>query len=125
MVDVEPGRQRLRVKLPDGRDVTLDVQEDLAVSLAAALDRAIEVQVEEEVEGNTPTSRVARDLTILPSSAPQSDQPPRSIAELEREQQLPRERPDYVALASAVWETEAEIAEFERYVREMRRAETA
>jgi len=125
MVDVEPGRQRLRVKLPDGRDVTLEIQENLAASLAAALDRAVELQVEEEVEGDTPTSRIARDLTILPSSGPKSDQPPRTIQELEREQNLPRGHPDYVALASAVWETEAEVVEFERYVQEMRRAETA
>jgi hypothetical protein len=125
MVDVEPGRQRLRVKLPDGRDMTLDVQEDLASELAAAVDRAIELQVEEEVEGSIPTSRVARGLTILPSSGPKSDQPPKSIQELEREQNLSGERPDYVSLASAVWETEAEVAGFERYVREIRRAETA
>jgi hypothetical protein len=125
MVDVEPGRQRLRVKLPDGRDVTLEVDEELGGRIAAALDHAVELQVEEEIEGQTPTSRVARDVTVLPSSGSKSDKPTKSIAQLEREQNLPKERPDYVALASAIWETGAEIAEFERYVRELRRVETA
>ncbi|MGB6836927.1 MAG: hypothetical protein WBF66_04395 [Dehalococcoidia bacterium] len=125
MVDVEPGRERLRVKLPDGRDITLDVQEELTARIAAALDQVVEVQVEEEVEGNIPISRVARDLAVLPTSGPGSDQPPKSISELEREQNMPSERPDYVALASIVWETEEEIAQFEQYVRELRRAETA
>ena len=124
MVDVEPGRQRLRVKLPDGRDITLDVDEELGGRIAAALDRPVELQVQEEIEGGIPTSRVARDVTILPSSGSKSDKPPKSIAELEREQNLAKERPDYVALASAVWRTEGEIAEFERYVRELRRVET-
>jgi hypothetical protein len=85
----------------------------------------VELQVHEEIEGGIPTSRVARDVTILPSSGPKSDKPPKLIAELERQQNLPRERPDYVALASAVWKTGEEIAEFERYVRELRRVETA
>lgn len=124
MVDVEPGRQRLRVKLPDGRDTTLDVLKELVPGIAAALDQVVEIQVDEEVEGNISISRVASDLTVLPTSGPGSDQPPKSISELETEQRVPSEPPDYVALASSVWNTEEDIAEFEQYVRESRRAES-
>lgn len=125
MADVEPGRQRLRIKLPDGRDLTLDVDEGLITQISAALDRVVELSVEEEFEGDVATNRVARGVEILPSSGPGSDRPPKSLEELEREQDLPKERPDYQALVSAVWETEAEVAEFEEHLREMRPAESS
>ena len=57
--------------------------------------------------------------------SPQRDEslcPPKSIAELEREQGLAGVRPDYVALASAVWRTRAELREFQKHVRAIRRA---
>jgi hypothetical protein len=41
---------------------------------------------------------------------------------LEREQGLAGVRPDYVALASDVWRTKAELLEFQRHVRAIRRA---
>jgi hypothetical protein len=125
MVDVEPGRQRLRVKLPDGRDLTLHADEELISQITAALDQVVEIEVKEELEGGVTTSRVAREVEILPSSGPGSDRPPQSIEELEREQNLPKEPPDYQALASAIWETEAEVAEFEEHLREMRPAESS
>ena len=125
MVDIEPGRQRLRVKMPDGRDVTLDVDEELIVEIRAALDQVVAIDVEEALEGAVTSSRVARNVTVLPSSGPGSDKPPKSITELEREQDLPKERPDYQALASAIWETEEQVAEFAEHLAESRRAETA
>lgn len=63
-------------------------------------------------------------VASIPSSGPGSDQPPKTIAELEREQNMPRERPDYCALASAIWETPEQVAEFEAYVREIRQPQT-
>jgi len=125
MVDVEPGRQRLRVKMPDGRDVTFDVAEELISKIRSALDQVVEVSIEEQVEGTVVSTRVARDLAILPTSGPGSDKPPKSLAELEREQNLPKERPDYVALASAIWETEADVSAFEEYLRTARHAEAS
>lgn len=99
MVDVEPGRERLRVKLPDGRDMTLDVDADLASKMSDALDRVVDIEVEEEIEAGTPARRVVHDLAIVPLR-PVTDRPSISIEELEREQGLPAERPDYVALPS-------------------------
>lgn len=124
MVDVEPGRQRLRIKLSDGRDATLDADEELISRIRDALDRIVEIEVEEELEGEIITSRTAQSVKVLPSSGPGSDQPPKSIEELEREQSLPKERPDYAALASAIWRTEADIEKFEEHVRQIRQAET-
>jgi hypothetical protein len=122
MVDVEPGKERLRVKMSDGRDVTLDVAQELSSRIAAALDHVVEVEIQEEREGEVSVSRTALDLSVLASSGRGSDRPPKSVEELEREQGLPKERPDYVALASAVWETSEDLADFERYVRELREA---
>lgn len=125
MVDVEPGRQRIRIKLPDGRDATLDADEELTSRIRNALDRIVEIVVEEELEGDVTISRIAQSVEVLPSSGPGSDQPPKSIEELEQEQSLPKERPDYAALASAIWRTEEDIEKFEEHVRQIRQAETA
>ena len=121
MVDIEPGRQRIRIKLPEGRDVTLEADDRLAAKIGSALDRVVEIEMEEEFEGDTIARRVARAMDVLPSSGPGSDLPPKSIEELEREQDMPPERPDYVSLASAVWKTEKELAEFEAHLQEIRR----
>lgn len=122
MVDVEPGRERLRVKLPDGRDMTLEVDADLASKMSDALDRIVDIEVEEELEAGTPARRVVHDLAVV-RPRPRTDRTPRSIEALEREQGLPAERPDYAALASAVWRTPEELAEFEEHLREIRHAE--
>ncbi len=122
MVDVEPGRERLRVKLPDGRDVTMEVGAEVALRMEEALNRDVEIEVEEELEGETPARRTAHYMDVIPPSEPPSDRPLKSIEELEREQKLPAERPDYLALASAVWRTEKQLAEFGDYLREVRRA---
>lgn len=125
MVDVEPGRQRLRLKLSDGRDLTLDVDEVLAARIPSALDHVVEVDVHEEFEGEVATSRVARNIDILPSSGPGSDKPPKSVEELEREQNLPAERPDYALIASSIWESADDLIEFDEYIRQIRQASTA
>lgn len=124
MVDVEPGRPRIRLKLPDGRDVTLDVDEQLLAQISTALDRVVEVDIEEGFEGTFISSRVARGLSVLPTSGPGSDKPPKSIDQLVKEQNLPDKRPDYRALASAIWKTEEEVAEFQEHLNAMRVAET-
>lgn len=122
MVDVEPGRQRVRLKLPDGRDLTFDVDDSLAGSIPNTLDKAVEVEVDEELEDEIPARRTARGLRLLPSAGSGSDRPPKSIEELAREQHMPKQRPDYRALASAVWQTAVEVDEFEKHVHEIRQA---
>jgi len=124
MVDVEPGRQRLRIKLPDGRDLTLEVDDQMAAKMPTALDKPVELQVEEQVEGDAIVGRVIHELSLLPSSGPGSDRPPMTIEQLVKDQNLPSERPDYVALASRIWETEDEIAEFDKHLAEIRRADS-
>jgi len=77
-------------------------------------------------EENIPwQTRRARSLEILPSSGKGSDHPPRPVAELEREQNLPQARPDYVALASAIWKTREDVNDFEKHLREIRQADSA
>jgi hypothetical protein len=53
---------------------------------------------------------------------PQTKRRSRPIAELVREQRIPSERPDYVALFSKVWHTPEEVTEFQRHIRAIRRA---
>ena len=120
MVDVEPGRYRFRLKLPDGRDLTLDADESLGEVLRSAVDRAVEIETVEEVDGDQVTGRLAIDMQVLPSSGPGSMKPPKTLDELAEEQGLTGGAPDYEALASAVWETEQDVADFEEYLREAR-----
>ena len=124
MVDVEPGRQRLRLKMPDDRDATLDVDEGLLVEIPEALDRVVELEVAEQLEDGAVTGRTVSGLAVLPSSAPGSDEPPKTVVELAKEQGIPPERPDYVSIASSVWEDEDEIASFDQYIASMRKVET-
>lgn len=121
MVDVEPGRWRIRLKLPDGRDITLDASEELAGVMKAAVDQVVEIESVEELVGEEVASRMAVNLQILPSSGPGSTRPPKSIEELAREQGMPGERPNYVALASTVWTNEEEVEEFATYLKHIRR----
>ena len=123
MVDVEPGKQRMRLKMPDGRDITLEVDEELVARIAEALDQVVALQVEEQLDGGAVTSRTVRGLALLPSSGPGSDQPPTSIEDLLKEQGLPRQRPDYASLAGEIWRDEGEILEVAEHVASMRKVE--
>jgi len=119
MVDVEPGKWRVRLKLPDGRDVTLDVAEELAAAVGGALDKPVEIESIEEREGDAVSRRLAVGLSLLPPAVG-TDQPPKSVRELEMEQGLSIERPDYVMLATRVWETEDDVEGFGEYLRQVR-----
>ena len=122
MVDVEPGRQRLRVKLPDGRDLTLDASAEIAAQMKDAIDQVVEIESIEEMIGDVVSSRTATRLRVLPSSGDGSDKPPKSIQQLAQEQGMPELRPDYGALASAIWESEEDLVEFDEYLRQLRGA---
>ncbi|MEX2236958.1 MAG: hypothetical protein WEB00_05410 [Dehalococcoidia bacterium] len=120
MVDVEPGRPRLRVKLPDGRNLTLSVSDEVLDQLPTALDHAVAIEAIDELEGSSVARTTATNITRLPSAGEAIVRPPKSIEELAREQQLPAEHPDYVALASAIWTTESELSEFAEYLADSR-----
>lgn len=47
---------------------------------------------------------------------------PDPVEELAKEQGLADARPDYQALATAVWETDEQLAEFQEYLRQVRAA---
>ena len=121
MVDVEPGRWRIRVKLPDGRDLTLETDADISHTLRDAVDRAVSIEAVEEMEGDTVSRRKAIGLTILPSIGSGSDKPPKSVEELAYEQGL-TSRPDYEQLADAVWENHEDFEEFLELLKEVRQA---
>ena len=122
MVDVEPGRERVRLKLPDGRDLTLDAEPELSERLKAAVGQAVEIEAVELLEGDQVASRTAVTLRLLPSSGNGSDIPPKSVEALAREQGLTGDVPDYAALARAVWTSEDEIAAFNEYRKQARLA---
>jgi len=122
MVDVEPGKQRVRLKLTDGRDLTLDIAaREGELDMTKVLDRPVEVEVEEEMMGDASARRVATEISVL-SSFPGAAAAPKSLVELMREQHLPKDRPDYRELATAVWQTKAELDEFEQFLRASRAA---
>lgn len=125
MADVEPGRQRLRVKMPDGRDITVEVEEKLLTRIPEVLDRAVTMEVREESEDEVVTGRVAERLTLLPSSGLGIDKPPKTVHELAKEQGMPKDRPDYVALASRIWETTDDVSNFDQHLREIRSTEAS
>lgn len=123
MVDVEPGKQRIRLKLPQGQDLTIDVDESsLAAGIKDALDRPVEIDVEEEVLGGVSSRPVAKSIHVILSDVARTGIPSKSIVALMTEQNLPTETPNYQDLASEVWSTEAELNEFESYLRSNRRA---
>jgi len=99
----------------------MEADDELVARMGSALDRVVEIEMEEEYEGDTIARRVARAMAVLPSSGPGSDVPPKSIEELESEQHMPAKRPDYASLASAVWESEKELAEFQAHLQEIRK----
>ncbi len=105
--------------------MTLEVEEALVPVIHDSLDRVVEIDMEEEMEGSASVRKVARTLTILPSSGASSDLPPKTIAQLEKEQAMPSKRPDYVELATEIWATPGQLSEFQEYIRESRKAGTA
>ena len=120
MVDVEPGRYRIRLKLPDGRDLTLEADAALANALRSAVDRVVEIEAVEELTGDQIASRTVVDLAVLPSAGPGSDKPPKTIEELAEEQGLSGASPDYENLASLVWQDREQASEFAAYLQQVR-----
>ncbi len=120
MADVEPGRERMRLKLSNGRDVTLDVAPDAVHEIKGNLEKLVEVDVVQTMEGDAPSKRMVESARALPDMEEPNDIPPRTLDEIETDLKLPR-RVNYEALATAVWRTPEEVEEFMSHVSEIRR----
>ena len=55
------------------------------------------------------------------SEKPRRAQHTRTIAQLRRDQGIPKELPDYFELASQIWRTKEEVADFDRFMKTIRR----
>lgn len=117
MVDVELGKRRLRVKLPDETDVTMDVDDEAAERAADSLDRIAEVRVLEQLDGDQVVQRLVVDVRVVDAPASAPLRAPISLLELARRQGvLLRGKPDYQLLATALLPTEADAVEFHERV---------
>lgn len=118
MADVEDGRQRVRVKLPDESDLTMPIDEDLTGAMSDVLGQLAELRVSEAWVGGTVVERVVGAVRLLTADEQGIDVPPKSIDELAREQGLfLRPPPDYFSILSGLWESEEEAEAFRQDVR--------
>jgi hypothetical protein len=112
MIDVEVGRQRLRIKLPDERDLTMDLDPELRADALRAMDQPVEVVVIETRQADRVTRRAIESIRMLDLGERGPERPPKSVRELAAEQGLLfRPVPDYAGLASEVWPTTQDIDE--------------
>lgn len=104
MADVETGRLRLRIKLPNDSDVTIETVPELRDSLPELLDQPVLLTVTEQLRDGIVVSRTVSEARVLPLGLAGAEHPPHSLAELALAQGLiDQPAPDYVALASATW----------------------
>ncbi len=121
MADVERGRQRLRIKLPDDSDQTMAIEDDVVDHTAEALGQLAEVHVSEAIVDGRIVGRVVGRIRLLDASERGVDVPPKSIQQLAQEQGLAmRSAPDYVELLNELWPTESDAEEFREYLRTSR-----
>ena len=121
MADVEMGRQRLRIKLPDDSDQTMAIEDDVVDHAAEALGQLAEVHVSEATVDGRVVERVVGHIRLLEASERGVDLPPKSIQQLAQEQGLAmRPTPDYVELLSELWPTESDAEAFREYLRTSR-----
>ena len=121
MADVELGRQRLRVKLPGGRDATLMVDDDILDDLPDALDRVVELRVSEARVGDEVRERVVGGFRVLEPAAAGVETPEKTATELAREQGLLLQPPvDYIAILDTIFETDDDAERFRAYLRDDR-----
>ena len=118
MADVEDGRQRVRVKLPDESDLTMPLDEDLTGAMSDVLGQLAELRVSEAWVGGTVVERVVGAVRLLTADEQGIDVPLKSIDELAREQGLLlRPPPDYFSILSGLWESEEEAEAFREDIR--------
>ncbi len=124
MADVESGREKMRLKLPGGRDLTLDAGPQAVRDIGGNLERLVEVDIVESMQGEASASRMVESVRILPAADIPSDVPPKTLDEIEAELDLPP-KPNYLALATAVWRNAEEVDDFLVHVRQIRRPASA
>lgn len=123
MADVELGRQRLRIKLPNDADVTMEIVPELRESLLELLDKPVVLDVTESLRKGFVVSRTVRDARVLPDRLGGEEHPPKSLLELAAAQGLLSQPvPDYGRLASEIWLTPDEVEQASSYFRELRMA---
>jgi len=121
MVDVESGRVRMRIKLPDETDVTVSAQEELADRMPTFVGQLASVQISEVWAGDTLLERTAVDAEVIETSVHRPLRPKRSLLDLAREQGLLlADIPDYGTLADELWPTETEVEKFISHVADLR-----
>lgn len=121
MLDVEQGRERIRVKLPSQLDVTMSLGEGFERHPEEILDQPVQVTVLETREGTQVVDRKVLDIQRLDLGDNGPERPPRSIRELAEERGLiPGRPPPYAALARNVWPEESDFEELQVYLRSVR-----
>ena len=123
MADVEAGRQRVRVKLPRGSDLTMAIDDALTDTMPTVLGELTELSVSETIVGTTVVDRIVDDIRLLPAEERGIERPEKSIHELAMEQGLLlRAPPDYFSILSSLWDTEEEAEAFRDDIRRGRSA---
>ncbi|MEX0781529.1 MAG: hypothetical protein WD557_02695 [Dehalococcoidia bacterium] len=121
MVDVELGRQRLRVKLPSESDLTMEVDPSIREKIADVLNAQAKVRVDETLRLGLVVRRMIRDVSLLLPEEQGVETPPKSLAELAATQGLLSQPvPSYTELASAVWTSKEDVLAFESYTAQVR-----
>lgn len=111
MADVEMGRQRLRVRLPNDSDATIEIIPELRDLLLELLDKPVLLRVVERLNKGFIVGRRITAAEVLPRDLSGPEKPPHSLTELAAAQGLLHYPvPDYSVLASAVWPTSEDAA---------------
>ena len=117
------GRQRVRVQVGAGPDVTMSVEGALVDRMRDLLGQHVELCVSETLVDDTVVDRVVSEVRPLNPGECGVDVPPRSIGALAREQGLHlRPPPDYFSVLSGLWESEEEAEAFRDEIRSGRAA---
>ena len=110
MVDIEPGRSRLRVVSSDGRHVTAMIDDRLRLEAASALNKLAVVTLSVIHTGLNVGSRQVQSILVIDDSLEQMPAP----EALAHKQSIPDDPPDYAALAEEIWPTDEDAAAFRR-----------
>ena len=117
------GRQRVRVQVGAGPDVTMSVEGALVDRMRDLLGQHVELCVSETLVDDSVVDRVVDEVRRLNPGECGVDVPPRSIDALACEQGLHlRPPPDYPSILSGLWESEAEAEAFREEIRSGRAA---
>ena len=121
MLDVEQGRERVRIKLPSQLDATMNTGTELRGRLDDVLDQPVKATVQEIREDGRVVDRRVLEIERLELNDVGPDRPPRSVVELAALRGLtPGRPPPYVRLAEGVWPEDTDIDDFDAYWQDLR-----